>query len=82
MATQVASLDDDPVLNESHLSVKSTVQQFCMDMLGVEVQEQDISIAHRLKAGKKETTRPIIVRFATRRVRNLVLRAKKKLKDW
>ena len=80
-ATQAVSLDDDPVLNESHLSVESTVQQFCMDILGVEVQEQDISIAHRLKAGKKETTRPIIVRFATRRVRNLVLRAKKKLKD-
>jgi len=44
---------------------------FCNDALNVDVLPADISIAHRLKADKKDATRPVIVRFTNRRVRNL-----------
>jgi hypothetical protein len=44
------------------------------------VEKLDISTAHRLKAGPKDKTRPIIVRFSNRDVRNKVYSAKKLLK--
>jgi len=65
----------------SHLAVETTVLAFCRDALKLDVSPQDISTAHRLKAGPRDTSRPIIVRFTSRRVRENVFRAKKMLKD-
>jgi len=58
-------------------SVETNVNSFCRDSLNVTVAPQDISIAHRIKAGPKEATRPIIVCFTSRRVRNEVYQARK-----
>jgi len=62
---------------DGHTSVESTVIDFCKDALGVNVSPGDISIAHRMKAGNRDSVRPIIVRFAKNRVRNLVYNSKK-----
>jgi hypothetical protein len=59
--------------------VESSVLQLCNDTLGIEVSSKDISVAHRLKAGKNDRYRPIIVRFASRKVRDEIFRAKRKL---
>ena len=56
----------------SHVETCSAVEKnfisFCRDSLNVNVSSQDISIAHRIKAGPKDTTRLIIVLFTSRRV--------------
>lgn len=70
-----------PVLRESFESVEGTVLEFLNSSLGVVVQPQDISIAHRLKSGPKDRVRPIIVKFKNQQVRNSVYRAKKQLKN-
>jgi hypothetical protein len=67
--------------SESHASVESTVLEFIQSTLGVDIAARDIAIAHRLRAGKNDQTRPIIVRFNNFRSRNLVIGARKKLKD-
>ena len=71
---------DDTQSATSHLAVESTVLSFIRDRLHVECSPSDISTAHRIKAGPKDTIRPIIVRFTNRRVRDNVYRAKKQLK--
>jgi len=72
--------DDGGMINDSHTAVESTVIAFCRDMLHVTVSANDIASAHRMKAGTKDITRPIMVRFATRRKRDVVYRSKKALK--
>ena len=47
--------------------------------LGVSVTATDIAVAHRLRKGKADAFRRIIVQFNARKVRDNVLRAKKKL---
>jgi len=81
-ATGATSLDDRASVQYSHISVESTVIAFCKDALNVYVLLADISIAHRLKADKKDANRPVIVRFTNRRVRNLVYNSKKQLKTY
>lgn len=76
-----AALDSRPSELESHTAVECTVVKFIKDSLGLEVSPQDISIAHRIKAGPKDSTRPVIVRFTTRKIRNSVYRAKSQLKN-
>jgi hypothetical protein len=80
-ATDAALLDSNPSPMDSHLSVETTVIGFLQDSLGIEVSSRDISIAHRLKAGPRDSTRPVIVRFTNRKIRNLVFNSKKRLKD-
>jgi hypothetical protein len=75
------ALADNPSMFDSHQSVEKTVLTFLKDSLDLDVSSQDISIAHRLKAGSKDSTRPVIVRFTSRKVRNLVYNSKKRLKD-
>jgi hypothetical protein len=79
-ASAAPSLQDGASLGDGHASVESTVIAFCKDTLKVDVSPSDISTAHRVKAGAKDSVRPVIVRFATRKVRNLVFGAKKMLK--
>ena len=66
--------------SESHESVESTFIKFCQDTLNVTVSRSDISSAHRMRPGQKDTVRPIIVRFANRRTRDKIYRARKMLK--
>lgn len=80
MASAAPSLLDGTTLLDGHVSVESTVMAFCKDTLKIDVQPSDISTAHRVKAGAKDTVRPVIVRFTSRRVRNLVIGARKLLK--
>jgi len=77
VASAAPSLQDGSTLRESHTSVEETVSAFIKDTLHVDVLPSDISTAHRIKGGAKDTVRPIIVRLASRRVRNLVFGAKK-----
>ena len=65
--------------SESYASVEASVLKLCNETLSVPVDPREISVAHRLKAGKNDKYRPVIVRFTNRRVRDEVLRAKKKL---
>ena len=71
--------DTDTLMSESHSSVERSVLALCNEKLAISVGPRDISVAHRLKAGKNDKHRPIIVRFTSRRIRDEVLRAKKKL---
>lgn len=72
--------DDGSLLREGLKSVEESVISFIKKSLHVDVTSADISTAHRLKAGPKDSIRPVIVRFANRRVRNDVFNAKKLLK--
>ena len=47
--------------------------------MGVKLESRDIAVTHRLRKGKTDTHRPIIVRFTSRKARDDVLRAKKRL---
>jgi hypothetical protein len=79
-ASAAPPLHDGATLQDSHRSVEASVVSFVKDALKIDIQPTDISTAHRIKAGLKDTTRPVIVRFTNRRVRNLVYGAKKLLK--
>ena len=76
-----ASTDDAATLRNSHKSVEASVLTFIKDALHVNITPADISTAHRLKAGDKDTSRPVIVRFANRRVRNEVYSARMALRN-
>ena len=75
-----ASTDDGATLRNGHKSVETNVISFIRDTLRVDVTPADISTAHRLKAGPNDTSRPVIVRFTNRRVRNEVYSARKMLR--
>jgi len=57
----------------------SAVLDLCRNELGLALSESDISIAHRLPGKGKGSHRPILVKFATRRSRNLVYSARRSL---
>jgi len=56
--------------------VEETVIAFCRESLN-----KDISLVHRVRAGKKDKVRPVIVRFTNRRVRDDVCRSRRLLRD-
>ena len=76
-----SSTSDAVRTSDTHQCVQSTVISFCREALGVTVTPNDISIAHRLKAGAKDTVRPVLIRFTNRQVRNTILQSKKKLRS-
>ena len=59
----------------------ASVVQFCNTQLNIEVSPMDISIAHRMPKGRSDDTRPIMVRFATRQIRDKVYVAWKALRQ-
>ena len=67
------------VLHDSTPSLEFSILQLFNDTLDVAVEPRDIVVAHRLRKGKTDVHRPIIVRFSSRKVRDAVLRAKSKL---
>lgn len=72
---------DGESLVDSNLATCDLVVELCNKRLGVAVARQDISTAHRLRSGKKEGHRPIVVRFTSRRVRDEVYRARRNLRQ-
>ena len=64
---------------ESSAATEKTVLKFFTETMGLALVPSDIVVAHRLKKGKKDPTRPIIVRLVNKRVRDNILRAKKSL---
>jgi hypothetical protein len=61
--------------------VEGVVIQLCREKLGIDVQPQDIVAAHRLKKGQKDASRPILVRFLNRKLRDRILRSRSTLKS-
>jgi len=53
---------------------------FCHDVHNITVSSNDISTAHRIRGGDKDKSRPIIVCFTNRRVRDEIYGSKTKLK--
>lgn len=74
-------VDDLPVSDGHQRATETAVIDLCRDLLKINVTPQDISIAHRIKASPKDTVRPIIVRFANKRVRDDIYNARKLLKN-
>jgi len=75
------SLSSDMAQEGSLAAVKISVIAFCRDKLHVDHQPGDISSAHRMRKGDKDSTRPIIVRFVNFNTRDKVLRGKKSLRS-
>lgn len=65
----------------SSLPVEQAVIELCRDRLGIDVLPSEISSAHRIRKGDKDTTRPVIVRFVCTKTRDKIMRAKKQLKS-
>ena len=80
IASAALPLQDGATLRDSHRSVEASVISFVKEELKIDILPSDISTAHRIKAGPKDASRPVIVRFTNRRVRNLIYGAKKLLK--
>lgn len=55
--------------------------QFCHTELGLDIKTTDISICHRLPKHEKQQYPPVIVRFTNRKSREMVLSARKKLRN-
>lgn len=71
--------DDEITEHSSDTEIKFLT--FCDKQLGITVEPSDISICHRLRKSAKQQYPPIIVRFTNRKARNMVLNARKKLKN-
>lgn len=67
--------------SENSAESEAVFTRFCREKLNVDIKEADISICHRLKKGPKDRFRPMIVRFASRKVRQEVLAARKNLRN-
>lgn len=65
--------------DENSDSTMSLVVDFCSNILGIDIQLSDISIAHRMPKGKQDKFRPVLVRFSNRHTRDSVYRARRKL---
>ena len=80
-STAATDLHSGVAALDTYQSVEGTVITFFRETLNVDIVPTDISIAHRVKAGPKDSVRPVIVRFTNRKARNLVYYAKKSLKS-
>lgn len=70
----------DTLPTGSSMAVEQSVIALCRDKLGIDILPNEISSAHRIKKRDKDATRPIIVRFATSKIRDRIMRAKKLLR--
>lgn len=73
------SAEPDSPQAESHASVERSVLALITDQLHIDAKPEHISIAYRLKKGKKDSIRPIFVKFSCRKMRDSVYAARKKL---
>lgn len=67
-----------PVSTQS--AVEAAVISLCNDKLNLALTARDISSAYRIKKGPKDSSRPILVRFSSRKIRDEVYGSKKVLK--
>ena len=75
-AADAANIDSQP--NETSAESETTFLKFCSSQLKLpSISAGDISVCHRLKKGSRDRTRPMIIRFASRKARSLVLSARK-----
>lgn len=74
-----SATDSSNLSSNSYQSVENSILALCNNTLSVPTTPKDILVAHRLKAGKNDKFRPVIVRFASRKIRDDIYRAKKKL---
>ena len=66
---------------ESSVMTEKAVLDFCQNKLDISIVTQDISIAHCLKKSANSTEAPpVIVTFTTRKVRDAVIAARRRLK--
>ena len=70
----------DDIPNGSTFAVEQSVITLCRDKLGINIDLSDISSAHRIKKGERDSVRPVLVRFVCAKTKDLIMRAKKKLK--
>lgn len=79
-ADSSASIATQPT-GEPSASTEQLFIEFCRSKLDVNIQSQDISVAHRLGQTRSgRGPRPIIVRFVNRKAKNQVLQARKRLR--
>lgn len=76
---QAAATTDNVASFEHSTETESLFLELC-NSLELDIRPSDLSICHRLPKGKLQYA-PIIIRFTTRKARNVVLDARKKLKD-
>jgi len=55
--------------------------QFCNSQLGVSIAATDVSVCHRLPKHARQEYPPVVVRFTNRKARELVLNARKRLRN-
>jgi hypothetical protein len=61
-------------------AAETAVVAFCHDELGIVITEKDLSTAYRINKGPHDATRPVVVRFATKKIRDRVFYSKRQLK--
>jgi len=75
-----ASSTDETTKTTSDDSLLANVIDMFENKLHVQVTASDISTVHRLPKGRYDRTRPVIIRFSNRRVRDKVYAARRYLK--
>ena len=78
------SMIASPLLHQRPVPPESPYPEFfelCSGVLKVPVSVSDISFAYRIQAQAKAKVRPLVVGFATRRVRDAVLASRKTLRE-
>lgn len=66
---------------ETENSLSANIIQICQDKLKIVVTEQDISSIHRLPGSNKMKSRPVIVCFVRRRIRDRIFQSRKLLRS-
>ena len=66
---------------EYHDTTLAQVINLCQNYLKVNISAGDISVVHRLPKGRNDAVRPVIVRFANRRSRDSIYKARKELRN-
>ena len=59
---------------------REVILDLCQNRLELNIQETDISMAHRIRRNGKDAHRPVIVHFTSRRARDDVFRARQALR--
>ena len=73
--SELATRSNDKDATKQHKSsaaVEQTVIQFCKEKVHIDICGKDISNVHHLRKGRKDTHRPIIVRFVMKKVQDSV----------
>jgi len=75
--TSIPPTSKNPMDKEATVAV----MDLCNTTLGLQIREDDIAYAYRLQKKGKEKHRPVIVKFETRGIRNLIYRTRLKLRN-